>query len=1036
MRDGHSPFPTVCLLLLACLTLLAAPGLLSAIGVAPVWETTPVYAQTETVDPARQDSATGESAPVTIINPEGGPVDARGVVTYTNAFFTLGTAAPMVILEDQAGFVDRNLGFILPVESQTLGQITSDFYTSPFSYTISLPLQPQGSLRDVDNDDVDDPGVMVFAVAYWTNIFGDPFLEERDLFGGGWSTAYASTRADDAAETSREIVGGKLLIYSPDDAQEFPTSFGPDGLLFTDDDPVGRVPRGYTVVDLDSNPFLFDRSRHPRIDLIEPETAALNDFSALGYVDAFHGLIDLLAREYAFTEYKEIEWEEVRAEFLPRFERAAAENDSLIYRRALRDLAFAIPDGHVSGPFVVEDFRLETAGGIGMAIRDLDDGRVIVNFLLAEGPAAEAGIELGAEIIAMDGKPVDEYVDTLIAYSAPFSTDHYARLQRLRYAVRFPLGTDVEIVYRNPDGEEESVTLTALGENESFSASSFNVGLDGFELPLEFTMLPSGYGYVQIFSFSDNELLTVQLWERLIRTLKDENVPGLIIDMRQNGGGSGFLADQMAAYFFQEALELGNTGRYDPESGEFFFDPETTERFYLPAEDLRYNGAVAVLTGPNCNSACEFFAYDMTLDGRAAVVGHYPTAGLGGSVDAALMPDNEYFQYTAGRAVDMNGDIHIEGRGVAPTIRVPVTAQTLLTEADPVLDAAVDYLDNLTAVDVISGGPIGVGDVIGGRLVPNARVRYTLAVKANEVIDLFLEDSTGQLDTVLRVYDLADNLLAYNDDDQERNTTNSAIQRLGIPVDLTLIVEVGTYEDGEAGDYTLSVLPGESLASVRPQESDPATKNPPAAADSDPAVTPEADRANPEPRASAVDAGQTVVLPTPTQASARPTASALRPLQPESGPEPAGATAVPTPDPPGSDVTASAVRPVNPASATETPAPTTRPLSTALLPTPTASSAVDDDAAAVGDQIAVQTFGARLSVRSGPGTDFERLVYVQNGSTHTVLEISDDGAWLRIAVPDAADDATGWIAADFTQPADSPTGTAVDAAGATDAGEN
>ncbi|MCB0122778.1 MAG: hypothetical protein KDE58_11075, partial [Caldilineaceae bacterium] len=83
---------------------------------------------------------------------EGGAVVVSGEVTYTNSFFTTGVAAPMVILEDQAGFVDRNENFVLPPESQTLGQITSDFYTSPFSYTIALPIEPQATLRDVDND--------------------------------------------------------------------------------------------------------------------------------------------------------------------------------------------------------------------------------------------------------------------------------------------------------------------------------------------------------------------------------------------------------------------------------------------------------------------------------------------------------------------------------------------------------------------------------------------------------------------------------------------------------------------------------------------------------------------------------------------------------------------------------------------------------------------------------------------------------------------------------------------------------------------
>lgn len=82
-----------------------------------------------------------------IVNDEGGAVTVSGVVTYTNSNFTLGVAAPMVILEDQAGFIDRDRGFLLPPASQTLGQITSDFYTSPFSYTIAFQIEPANCPR-------------------------------------------------------------------------------------------------------------------------------------------------------------------------------------------------------------------------------------------------------------------------------------------------------------------------------------------------------------------------------------------------------------------------------------------------------------------------------------------------------------------------------------------------------------------------------------------------------------------------------------------------------------------------------------------------------------------------------------------------------------------------------------------------------------------------------------------------------------------------------------------------------------------------
>ena len=206
-------------------------------------------------------SAQDTLPPADIVNDEGGPRVITGAVTYTNPFFTTGAAEPLVLLEDQSGFVERNRGFTFSPESQVLGQITSDFFTSPFEYILQLPFQPQGEYNDVDQDGEDDTGVQVFAIAYWTNIWGPSFLEERDQGGGGWSTAYASMQVSPNSETLNEVTGGKYLIYAPDDEQGYPAGFGDDGLLFTEDDPIVNVPQGYTLVDMDTDPFTFDRSQ-------------------------------------------------------------------------------------------------------------------------------------------------------------------------------------------------------------------------------------------------------------------------------------------------------------------------------------------------------------------------------------------------------------------------------------------------------------------------------------------------------------------------------------------------------------------------------------------------------------------------------------------------------------------------------------------------------------------------------------------------------------------------------------------------------
>jgi C-terminal processing protease CtpA/Prc len=81
----------------------------------------------------------------------------------------------------------------------------------------------------------------------------------------------------------------------------------------------------------------------------------------------------------------------------------------------------------------------------------------------------------------------------------------------------------------------------------------------------------------------------------------------------------------------------------------------------------------------------------MTINDRAIIVGQYPSDGAGGSVEQFLMPEEIHVQMTIGRAVDANGEIHLEGKGVVPTIKVPVTVETLQKQAngeDVILEAA------------------------------------------------------------------------------------------------------------------------------------------------------------------------------------------------------------------------------------------------------------------------------------------------------------------------------------------------------------
>jgi C-terminal processing protease CtpA/Prc len=638
-------------------------------------------APTLTPNPTRTPRPTAEVTVSTASPNE--PYLISGDIPYTSPFFTQGLADSFVLLEDQAGFVDRDWEFEFPLESQVIGPVEVD-KDERVTYRLLLPAVPQGTFVDVDNDSESDIGVQVFAVAYWPNVWGDTFLEERD--GTGWSSAHASTITDPAREY--EISGGILIVWAPDDQQEFPTGFGDDEMLFTEDDPTAPIPAGYNLVNLDETPFDVYKEAHPKIDLYEG-ASEVNDFSEMEYGEAFESLVDLMEREYAFSEEKSIDWDALRDEYVPLAYEARNATEFYI---VVRNLTWAIPDGHigVGGGPMVNVFFAEQGGGFGLILRELSDGRVIVADVLPDLPAEDARIQVGAEIVSWNGVDVSEAIDDVVPYFSPYSTEHTRRIEQVLFLTRVPAGEEVTVSFRNPGAGTTRVTMVAETEVDSLLAA-WSTG-DELALPIEGEVLDeSGLGYIKISTFLGNYKLMTDLWAHYIEQMIDNNVPGLIIDMRFNSGGSSNLANDFAGYFFDEEITVSYWWDYSSLTAEF-------ERWPIPERiepgPMYYDDPVIVLVGPDCVSACEGFTYNMTQQGRALVVGHYPSAGAYGGVGRGQvwLPDELELQFPTTRSTTPDGEVIIEGVGIVPDVTVPVTVDSALGEEDAVLNRAVELL--------------------------------------------------------------------------------------------------------------------------------------------------------------------------------------------------------------------------------------------------------------------------------------------------------------------------------------------------------
>lgn len=621
------------------------------------------------------------------------PYQVTGTFTYSNEIITKYYVEDAVALVDMYAFVKRDKEWVIPLSSQTLGFLKIDPEKKTGEYSVQLPAVPLAQFVDVDNNGKTDTGVQVFTVAYWPNLTGGPYSEGDDK-SRGWPNYLASILTDSDKED--EVVGGKLILWAPDDKQQFPTSFGDDKKLFTADDAVAAVPAGYSVVDLDKTPFEFSRPAKPEMALYEPKDAAVKDYSKDSYTESFDKMVEFLKSEYAFNGVKDKapNWDDVTASIRPRIVKAEQAKDANAFYEALRDFVYEFKDGHTgmnAGDLFTKDFQANYVGSLGFNVRVLDDGKVLVKYVLPDGPAAAAGMKAGAIISQVDGKAVRQVIDGKPLFFGLQSSPVGTLFAKSILLARTTPNGKANVTFTNPGGKEQTIELKATQEIKNLLDELGYNNSSGL-VPVELQTLTVGdksIGYIKINTNSDDLNLTIRLFERGLKAFQEQKVAGIIIDMRNNGGGAplglaGFLTDQ--------EITMGQLQYYNSNSSKFESqgDPET-----VTANQNQYHfDKMAVLVGLNCASACEIESYAFSKVPGMMVVGQYPTGGIEAEVSRGQfeLPEKIKLQFPTGRMIFPDGSLFLEGVGVQPTVQVPINAETVLSTEDVVLKAAEDAI--------------------------------------------------------------------------------------------------------------------------------------------------------------------------------------------------------------------------------------------------------------------------------------------------------------------------------------------------------
>lgn len=603
---------------------------------------------------------------------DSGATLVTGNYAITNPTYVESGAELDVIMLDMGYEVEHNIDLDAVPEGVVVGTLKGT--TEKGTYQLTLPIHPRGPLFKLDKSAQDKQGLGIYEIAAGDHPTSPDITQSRTF------AAIVGTAVFD--EQLYRTTGGKVFVWSPDKGEKFPTDFGDDKTLFTDDDPLGEVAAGWSMIDLDQHPFKITRADKLTADLLEGG-GALEDYSKLSYSEAWDKLFTRVSTHYPFTKLKKINWKAIHDKVQPMVD--AATDDSL-FEEAIQAFVLSIPDTHVGMGAIPQKAQVAILGELGIGDMVLtSDGQVVVKYIAPKGPAERAGMKTGTVISQVDNKPVLDVLNaTSLVYSGA-STPWFKQYEALKVFLRGKVNTKVTLTFQNPGEDVKTADIRRRQAKQYLFDIAPESQANPTELVVTAKVLPSEVGYIKVRNFYQQRPLEFRLFSQAIQQMIGAKVKGIIIDDRDNAGGFGDMGTGMAGFFFREKTKMAERQSVN-DKGEFV---HRSNEFIYP-QDTFFDGPVAVLINANTVSEGDYFAYFMKRAPNAFVVGDTPSSGAEGGIQSYKLPGDFDFQAPEVPAVDDNGKNIIEGKGVEPDIKVSVTADDIQKGNDPVLKAAED----------------------------------------------------------------------------------------------------------------------------------------------------------------------------------------------------------------------------------------------------------------------------------------------------------------------------------------------------------
>jgi carboxyl-terminal processing protease len=336
-------------------------------------------------------------------------------------------------------------------------------------------------------------------------------------------------------------------------------------------------------------------------------------------------------------------WQLLESKYL----RGEVDEQTLLYG-AIEGLVDALEDPYTTyfDPELARSFEQEIEGtfsGIGAEIGLRDDFVVIIS-PINNSPAAEAGVQSGDIILAVDGEDATNW--------SVFQAVEHIRGER---------GTDVTLtIFRESEGSPRDIVIT----RDEITLNS-----------VEWEILDDNIGLIEVHMFNGD---TTRLFEEARQAFEAASVESIILDMRNNPGGLLSEAVSIAGYWLDGQVVVRERGKVG--------ESTKISRKGAPFGDMK----TVVLVNGGSASASEIVAGALQDYGKAHIIGT-TTFGKGSVQEFQYFQDGSAIKITVAEWLTPLGR-SIEATGIEPDEIIELTQEDANEENTPQRSAAINFL--------------------------------------------------------------------------------------------------------------------------------------------------------------------------------------------------------------------------------------------------------------------------------------------------------------------------------------------------------